>query len=77
LNSVNLHDRVNTLYTTFIQVFGTGLPVKKKKSNEWLTNGITILYKCEMELYISSRDSSEPQLKINYKKILQDPCQRS
>jgi hypothetical protein len=69
-NSLNL--ATNFVYhNIFIHILETSFPLKSKKTgkirNEWLTNGIKILYKYKKVHYTNSRDGNNPQLKSHYK----------
>jgi hypothetical protein len=71
-----LEDNVNTIFNNFlniyIRIFNASFPVVKSKestkSNRWLTTGIRISCTTKRNLYVSYRNSMDPNYKAYYKK---------
>jgi hypothetical protein len=73
---VFLEANVNTIFNnflnTFLRIFYACFPVKKSqyslKHKPWLTNGIRISCVNKRKLYLTYRDSNDPNFKEYYKK---------
>jgi len=76
---VFLEENVNIIFNnflnTYLRIFYASFPVTKSqnsyKSNPWLTNGIKISYVNKRKLYLTYRNSNDPNHKEYYKKYCQ------
>jgi hypothetical protein len=61
----------NNLHNTFLRIFYSSFPKNKiqvqKKDSTWMSKGIKISINHKRELYLSSRNSKNPEFKEHYK----------
>jgi hypothetical protein len=66
-SNVDIVTGFNSFLNTYLRIFYSSFPLKKAKNNTWMTTGIEISCKHKRELYMTSRDSHDPNLKCHYK----------